>query len=72
MKTRIEFMMPNLETSIQVRSALLAGLVENKDIHFLANQETNLADLNKANAARVVTFFMRVKKEYCMAWGLVC
>jgi hypothetical protein len=36
MKTRIEFMMPNLEASIQVRGALLVELVEIKDIHFLS------------------------------------
>ncbi|PPD48906.1 MAG: hypothetical protein CTY14_00090 [Methylotenera sp.] len=73
MKTRIEFMMPNLETSIQVRSALLAGLVENKYIHFLANQETNLADLNKANAAEGSNFLHEGEKGilYGMGFGLL-
>jgi hypothetical protein len=70
MKTRIEFMMPNLETAIQVRSALLAGLVENKDIHFLANEDTNLADLNKANAVEGSNLLHEGEKGLLYGMGL--
>jgi hypothetical protein len=73
MKTRIEFMMPNLEASIQVRGALLAELVEIKDIHFLANEETDLADLNVANAVEGSNLLHEGEKGllYGMGFGLL-
>lgn len=50
MKTKINFMLPDLATAVKVRDALLLGLVENKYIHFLAKQATKLDDLNQTSA----------------------
>ena len=50
MKTKINFMLPDLATAVKVRDALLLGLVENKYIHFLAKQGTKLDDLNQTSA----------------------
>jgi hypothetical protein len=45
MNIKLEFLLPNLQSAQQIRKALLMASIEDKNIHFLANEDVKLGDL---------------------------
>ena len=50
MRPRLKFLLPDIKTANKASEALLLARIEDKNISFLANPDTNLGQLRPASA----------------------